>query len=77
MINHKTFVIGNIYAPIKDKPAVLDSFFSVIANSFHANLILAGDWNVVLNDTLDKDGGPPHVNRKSKEKVQSYVIFSI
>ena len=29
----------------------------------------------MLNDTLDKDGGPPHVNRNSKEKIKSYMDF--
>ena len=74
-INDKSFVIGSIYAPTKDKPAFFDSLFSVIANFSHTDLILAGDWNVVLNDTLDKDGGPPHVNRNSKEKIKSYMDF--
>ena len=29
----------------------------------------------MLNDTLDKDGGPLHVNRNSKEKIKSYMDF--
>ena len=74
-INDKSFVIGSIYAPTKDEPAFFDSLFSVIANFFHTDLILAGDWNVVLNDTLDKDGGPQNVNKNSKEKIKSYMDF--
>ena len=74
-INDKTLVIESIYAPTKDEPAFFDSLFSVIANFSHNDLILAGDWNVVLNDTLDKDGGPQHVNRNSKEKIKSYMDF--
>ena len=66
-INDETLVIGSIYAPTKHEPAFLDSLFSVIANFSHTDLILAGDWNVVWNNTLDKNGGPPHVNRNSKE----------
>ena len=53
-INDKSLVIGSIYAPTKDEPAFFDSLFSVIANFYHIDLILAGDWNVVLNDILDK-----------------------
>ena len=67
-MNDKTLVIGSICAPIKNEPALFDSLFSVITNFSHTDLILAGDWNVVLNDTSDKDGGPSHVNRNSKEK---------
>ena len=51
-INDKSLVIGSIYAPTKNKPAVFDSLFSEIANFCHTDFILAGDWNVVLNDAL-------------------------
>ena len=74
-IKDKTLVIGSIYAPTKDEPAFFDSLFSAIANFSHTDLILAGDWNVVLNDTLDKDGGPPHVHRISEEKIKSFMDF--
>ena len=74
-INNKSLVIGSIYAPTKDEPAFFDSLFSVIANFSHTDLILAGVWNVVLNDTLEKDKDPPHVNRNSKEKIKSYMGF--
>ena len=73
----KSLVIGSIYAPTKDEPAFFDSLFSVIANFSHIGLMLAGDWNVVLNDILYKDGGSPHVNRNSKEKIKSDMDFSI
>ena len=54
------------------------SIFSVNANFFLINVILAGDCNVVLNDTLDKDGGPPHVNKNSKKKVKFYLdLFNL
>ena len=74
-INDKSFVIRSIYAPTKDEPAFFNSLFSVIANFSHTDLVLARDWNVVLNDTLDKDGGPPHVNRNLKEKIKSCMDF--
>ena len=50
-INDKTLVIGSIYDPTKDEPSFFNSLFSVIANFSHTDLVLAGDWNVVLNDT--------------------------
>ena len=52
----------------KNKPAFFDSHFLVIANFSHTDFILAGDWNVVLNNTLDEDGGPP-------QKIKSYMDF--
>ena len=79
-MNDKSLVIGNtsIYASTIDEPAFSDSLLSVIANFFHADFILAGDWNVVPNDILDKDRDPPHVNRNLKEKVKSYMdLFNL
>ena len=46
-----------------------DTFFTKVNNFSNANLVL------VLNDLLDKDGGPPHANRKSKERLKSYINF--
>ena len=34
---------------------------------------MAGDWNLVLNDQLDKDEGPVHTNNASKECLKSYI----
>ena len=39
-----------------------NTFFTEVSNFSNANLILGGDWNLVLNDLLHKDGGPPHAN---------------
>ena len=50
-------------------------FFTEVNNFSNANLILGEDWNLVLNDLLDKYGGPPHDNRKSKESLKSYIDF--
>ena len=36
-------------------------------------MVLAGDWNLVLNDQLDKDGSPVHTNSASKECLKSYI----
>ena len=40
-----------------------------------ACLILPGDWNVVLNDTFDKDRVPSHEIKNLKEKGKSYMNF--
>ena len=74
-INDKNLVICNVYAPNKDDPNFFDTFFTKVNNFSNANLVLGGDWSLVLNDSLDKDGGPPHANRKSKECFKSYINF--
>ena len=49
----------------------------LIANISRAYLILAGDWNVVLNDTLDDDRSPSHENKNLKGKGKFCQFFSI
>ena len=74
-INDKNLVIYNVYAPNKDDPNIFDTFFTKVNNFSNANQILGGDWNLVLNNLLDKDGGPSYANRKSKERLKSYINF--
>ena len=74
-INDKNFTIFNVYASNKDDPNFFDTYFTKVNNFSNANLILGGDWNLVLNVLLDKDGGPPHANRKSKERLKFYMNF--
>ena len=64
-INDKNLVICNVYAPNKDDSNFFVIFFTKVNNFSNASLILGGDWNLVL-----KDGGPPHANRKSKERLK-------
>ena len=54
--NNKAFVIGNVYAPTKQKLTFFDAFFSTVVNFSKHDLVLGGDWNLVLDNKLDKDG---------------------
>ena len=36
-------------------------------------MVLPGDWNLALNDRLDKDRGSVHTNKASKECLKSYI----
>ena len=76
--NDKVFVIGNVYASTKDEPTFFDALFSTVVNFTKHDLVLGGDWNLVLDNKLDKDGGPAHSNQLSKEKVKSYLnVFDL
>ena len=76
--NDKVFVIGNVYAPTNDEPTFFDALFSTVVNFTKHDLVLGGDWNPVLDNKLDKDGGPAHSNQLSKEKVKSYLnVFDL
>ena len=66
--NDKVFVIGNVYAPTKMNQLFLTFFFSTVLNFLKHDLVLGGNWNLVLDNKLDKDGGLIHSNQLSKEK---------
>ena len=72
-INYKILVLGNIYSPTKDEPAFFDSLFLAISDFAKSDIILEGNWNVILDDQLDKDQGSIHSNKKVKEKLKSCV----
>ena len=74
-INNTTFVMENVYAPVNDVPKFFDSLFSAITKFPNNDLILARDWNLILNNQLDKDGRHPHANKNSKERLKSYMKF--
>ena len=77
-INSKTFVMGSVYAPTIDEPKFFDSLFFAIADLTDNDSVMGWDWSLVLNNRLDKDGGPPHSNRNSKERLKSYMnIFNL
>ena len=46
----------------------LTLFFSTVPNFLKHDLVLGGDWNLVLDNKLDKDGSLIHSNQLSKEK---------
>ena len=74
-INNTTFIMGNVYAPVNDEPKFFDSLLSAITEFPNNDLVLARDWNLVLNNQLDKDGRHPHANKNSKERSKSFMKF--
>ena len=64
--------------PKRTSQLSLTLFFSTVVNFSKHNLVLGGDWNVVLDNKLDKDGRPVRSNQLSKEKVESYLkVFDL
>ena len=77
-IDNKKFVMESDCAPVIDEPKFFDSLFSAIADFTDNDLVMDGDWNLPLNNQLDKDGGPLHSNRNFKERLKSYLnIFNL
>ncbi|KAF7650781.1 hypothetical protein LDENG_00120640 [Lucifuga dentata] len=69
-IFNKTFTIVNLYAPNNDDPAFFHTLFSQISN-FTANsiTIIGGDFNTVLNPSIDRSNTPVNVRLSHSAKT--------
>ena len=52
-INQKHFVLVNIYGPNRDEPAFYSAILTKILTLANHNIILVGDWNLLLNPQID------------------------
>lgn len=65
----KVFTLINIYAPNDDCPQFFTQIDNLI-NQFHGNsIIFGGDFNCVLNLSLDKKGGRMHTNFQARSEI--------
>ena len=73
-IDKQKFQILNVYAP--NKPNQRPSFFSNVSQFIQPNLplILGGDFNMVLDATLDRNGGTPSNDHISGSIELSNII---
>ena len=63
-IDNKILTLVNIYAPYNDNPNFFSKIFSMI--SFECEeIILGGDFNLVMNVQRDKNGGNATTHRNS------------
>ena len=67
-------LLANVYGPNTDSPA----FFENIANRLESisceSKIIAGDFNCVLDNKLDKKGGrSEHKNKKAQTFINSWI----
>lgn len=53
------YTVGSLYAPTQDKPheqiSFMDNLESLLDSMTSHNILLGGDWNCLLNPTLDKN----------------------
>ena len=50
-------VIANIYAPNEDKPEFFSKVFDDIGKFENANIMVIGDFNLLLNPKIDRKDG--------------------
>ena len=51
--NNKRFILTNIYGPNQDDPAFYKNIYSKILSFSNCNIIIVGDWNLLLNPKID------------------------
>ena len=75
---NKTLTLANcnIYAPNNDDPFLFENFYYHLLTFDCGELILGGDFNLVLDVRKDKSGGNPVTHKNCLKKVQ-YIIDSL
>ena len=70
--NGKQLTSANIYAPNNDDPTFFTSVFERLADFKCDEVIIGGDYNLVLDVEKDKKGGLAKTHKKSLEVINSY-----
>lgn len=71
-INHTTYTLANIYGPNCDDPVFFNDLFNLLSNS--NNLIIAGDFNTVINPAVDRSSTSGNSrNWHSTEIIKQYM----
>ena len=68
--------LANIYAPNNDDPFFFENVFKHLLTFECEEIILVGDFHLVLDVQKDKTGGNPVTHEKSLQKVK-YIIDSL
>ena len=68
--------VCNIYAPNDDDVGFFTQVFAQLNNTGSFNRIIGGDFNLVLNPTIDKLGGREMTHGKCQKEVLSYMQAS-
>ena len=66
--------IVNVYGPNRDDPDFYTKLEKQLKNLGSSNIVIAGDWNLVLNPTIDYDNYKHINNPKAKEKVSDMSV---
>ena len=70
----KDILLINVYEPNRDDPEFYEELEEHIHEVGHTHLILAGDWNLVLDPNLDYQNYKHINNPNAVEKVEEMII---
>ena len=68
-IDSKRLALCNVYGPNNDDPSFFVLVNEEITSLNEDNRIIGGDFNCILDSDLDKQGGNPNRNKKSREML--------
>ena len=68
------FLLINLYAPNNDNPDFFKNLAEIAANSETTNYIFTGDWNLVIDPTMDTFNYKNVNNPKSKSEVGKIMV---
>ena len=64
--------MANIYAPNEDNPAFFSDFFDHLADFRSEEIVIGGDFNLVLDLEKDKSGGFPKTHQNSVKIIHDF-----
>lgn len=80
-VDGEKFTLINVYGPNKDDGIFFSDIAKLIDEYCEGSLILGGDFNTVLNLSLDKIGGRPRTNFKARDEIltlnENYNLIDI
>ena len=68
----KRLTVANIYAPNEDDPNFFHSFFDHLSSFRGEEIIIGGDFNLVLHVEKDKRGGLARTHQKAWKVIQDF-----
>ena len=72
--NGKPITLANIYASNEDDPNFFTSVFKQLLDFKCEEIIVGGDFNLVLNVDRDKKGGLARSHKKSLELINDFYV---
>ena len=70
----KDLLLVNVYGPNKDNPEFYNDLTTRIKKYENPNVIAVGDWNIILDPTLDCDNYVHVNNPRSRESLETMML---
>ena len=73
-INKVSFVLVNVYAPNEDSLGFFTLVFETIEKTSNCEIVIGGDFNLVMNPHLDRQGVNVHLyHSKAHATVKQFM----